>query len=42
MSIDLSQFETANDGEWLEILHPVTGVPLVDDEGGEMKIKLVG
>lgn len=42
MSIDLSQFETGTEGEWLEVLHPVNGQIIRDDEGDPMRIKLVG
>lgn len=41
MSIDLGQFETGTEGEWLEILHPVTGQP-IDDEEGALRVELVG
>ena len=42
MSIDLKQFETVNDGEWLELLHPVSGLPIEDEDGAKMRLKLVG
>lgn len=42
MSMDLSQFETGSEGEWLELLHPTTGEILRDDDGKEAKILLVG
>lgn len=42
MSIDLSQFETGSEGEWLELLHPVTGQPIADDEGNTLRVQLLG
>jgi hypothetical protein len=42
MSMDLNQFETGNDGEWLDLLHPVNGLPIEDEDGVKMRIQLVG
>ena len=42
MSIDLSQFETDESGKWLEVVHPVTGAPLTDEDGNTTAILLVG
>lgn len=42
MSIDLGQFEIGKDGEWLELLHPVTGELIRDEDDGLMRIELVG
>jgi len=43
MSNDLGAFETRNtDGEWLEILNPVTGDVIQDDDGKAMRFLLVG
>ena len=43
MSNDLGQFETAKeDGEWLEVLHPVTGQVIRDSEDVALQICLLG
>lgn len=42
MSIDLGQFETDNEGEWLEILHPVDGTVIRDEDGKALRVCLVG
>jgi len=42
MSIDLGQFETGTEGEWLELLHPVTGEVIRDEDDAPMRIELVG
>lgn len=42
MSIDLSAFETQEEGAWLDVLHPVTGAVLRDESGEAMRICLVG
>ena len=42
MSIDLGQFETGSEGEWLEVLHPTTGEIIRDDEGTALRVKLLG
>jgi hypothetical protein len=42
MSIDLGQFETGTEGEWLELLHPVQGVPIRDEDGNALRVQLVG
>lgn len=40
--MDLRQFETGKDGEWLDVLHPTTGEILRDDDGQAMRIQLLG
>lgn len=40
--MDLRQFETGKDGEWLDVLHPTTGEILRDEEGAPMRILLLG
>lgn len=42
MSIDLGQFEAGTEGEWLELLHPVTGQPIEDEDGEKLRVELVG
>jgi len=42
MSIDLGQFEIGTEGEWLELLHPVTGQVIRDDDDNAMRVRLVG
>lgn len=42
MSIDLRQFETDNEGEWLDLLHPVTGELIRDENDVLLRVNLVG
>ena len=42
MGIDLNQFETGKEGQWLELLHPVTGQVIRDEQDEALSVKLVG